>query len=126
MQLIPNWTDLRPFAAELWIVGTIVAVLVVPFFTRRPNWPCAAVTACGLLAALAAQLAVGPQRHASTSPAVVGMLVADGVGCYWNVLLLLFVVGVLFVWALTTGPALREGDAPEFFVLLLGATLGMS
>src|SRR5688572_24480752 len=54
------------------------------------------------------------------------MLVTDSVAFFWKVLLLLFVMGVVMMWFATTADTLAEGDGPEFFVLLIGATLGMS
>ena len=52
---IPGWATpgegLRPFAAELVIIGTIIAVLVAPFFTRRSNALCGAISIVGLLIA---------------------------------------------------------------------------
>jgi NADH-quinone oxidoreductase subunit N len=41
-------------------------------------------------------------------------------------MLLLFVMGIILLWFTTTADAMHEGDGPEFFALLLGATLGMS
>jgi NADH-quinone oxidoreductase subunit N len=54
------------------------------------------------------------------------MLVSDGVAYFWKVLLLLFVMGVVLMWFATTAQTMHEGDGPEFFTLLLTATLGMS
>ena len=55
----PRWSDpafqgyhLKPFVAELILVGTIVAVLLAPFFTRRSNITAALVSLVGLVAAL--------------------------------------------------------------------------
>jgi NADH-quinone oxidoreductase subunit N len=41
------------------------------------------------------------------------------------VLLLVFVAGVVLMWFSTTRSTMHEGDGPEFFTLLLVATLGM-
>jgi hypothetical protein len=32
---IPDWTQLRPFLAECWLIAAIVAVLIAPFFFSR-------------------------------------------------------------------------------------------
>jgi hypothetical protein len=45
---IPGWDELRPFVADLWLVATAVAVLLTPFFARRPNRACGLVTLVGL------------------------------------------------------------------------------
>lgn len=127
---IPGWSavdgmGLRPFAAEVWLIATIVAVLLTPFFVRRSNLPCALVTLIGLAGAFvstwiinAGQNVVGVHFH--------GMLVMDQMAVLWKLMLLLFVIGIVLMWFVTTMPRLRDGDGPEFFTLLVGATLGMS
>src|SRR5207237_1890863 len=109
--------------ADLWLVATIVAVLITPFFFRRANAACALVALGGLLLALVSLLAVGPGQG---SERFRPMLVADGAAFFWKVLLLLFVMGVILMWFSTVAGEMHEGDGPEFFALLLGATLGMS
>src|SRR3954468_819139 len=95
---IPGWYELRPFAADLWLIVTIVAVLLTPFFTgTRSNVPCAIVALAGLALAFLAQLVVG------TGPDVVGyhfrdLLVADHFAAMWKLLLLLFVLGIILLW----------------------------
>ncbi|HEX8914125.1 MAG TPA: NADH-quinone oxidoreductase subunit N [Humisphaera sp.] len=121
---IPAWPDLRPFSADLWIVVTAVAVLLTPFFVRRPNTAAGTVTFVGLLVALASHLLVG-----RTDPAAgrfAPMLSADGVAFLWKALLLLFTLGAVLLWFASGRHGTREGDGPEFFVLLTCATLGMS
>jgi len=54
-----------------------------------------------------------------------GLLVTDTVSNFWKILLLIFVAGVILMWLATTAASMHEGDGPEFFTLLLGATLGM-
>jgi NADH-quinone oxidoreductase subunit N len=126
LPFIPQWIELRPFVADLWLIVTIVAVLLTPFFTgARSNVPCAIVALAGLAVAFLAQLVVG------VGPDVVGyhfrgLLVADHVAVMWKLMLLLFVMGVILLWFTTTAYDMHEGDGPEFFALLLGATLGMS
>jgi NADH-quinone oxidoreductase subunit N len=122
---IPAWSELRAFAPELWLIVTIVAVLLTPFFSRRSNVICALVTLAGLAVALLSAILV------NTSGIIVGehfrgLLVADQLSILWKILLLLFVIGIVFMWFATTASTMHEGDAPEFFTLLLGATLGMS
>lgn len=127
--ILPGWADphngLRPFIAEMWLVITIIAVLITPFFVRPANRACALVTLAGLCAALVGlctmhidDLVIG-QRFA-------GMLVSDPAAILWKILLLIFVIGIVLLWFATTSSSMHEGDGPEFFTLLLGATLGMS
>ena len=125
LPFIPGWTSLRPFVAELWLIASIVAVLLTPFFVRRPNAACAAVSLVGLGLAFLTLLWVGPGE---TGPAdrFAPMLVSDGVAFFWKLLLLLVTMGVVLMWFSSTAATMHEGDGPEFFTLLLGATFGMS
>ena len=122
---IPGWNELRPFIADLWLVATIVAVLLTPFFTRRSNATCALVSLAGLALALVSLIAVGAGAG-EFAERFRPMLVTDSVAFLWKVLLLLFTMGVILMWFSTTADTLHEGDGPEFFTLLIGATLGMS
>jgi NADH-quinone oxidoreductase subunit N len=124
---LPTWDApgyaLRPFTTELWLIATIVAVLIVPFFTKKVNLASGAVALSGLLFALATVFVVGP-----TDPGTHfrGLLVSDHVTVFWNATLLIFTAGVVLLWFGTTSHEMHEGDGPEFFTLLLGGTLGMS
>jgi NADH-quinone oxidoreductase subunit N len=120
---IPAWTELRPFAPELWLVATILAVLLAPFFARKNNVLCALVALAGLTLALISAIAVG--TDGIVGPHLRGLLVADHMSVLWKVLLLIFVIGIILMWFSTTSHTMHEGDGPEFFTLLLGATLGM-
>ena len=119
---IPAWHDLRPFVADLALIATAVAVLIVPFFVRKPNSATGAVTLFGLAVGLVSLIAVGPADAGRFSP----MLAADGVAFAWKLILLAFVIGVVLLWFATTRPQMHQGDGPEFFLLLICATLGMS
>src|SRR5215203_554868 len=122
---IPGWNELRPFVADLWLIATIVAVLLTPFFVRRSNAACAMVALAGLALALVSLIAVG-SGAGEAAERFRPMLVTDSVAFLWKVLLLLFTMGVILMWFSTTAETLHEGDGPEFFTLLIGATLGMS
>ncbi len=116
---VPNWEQLRPYRPELWLIVAIVTVLVVPFFIRRSNTVCACVALGGVILAAFSLSTSGTGEHFR------GMLVFDGVAFLWKLILLLFVAGVIVMALGTTLPTLHPGDGPEFFTLLLGATLGM-
>jgi NADH-quinone oxidoreductase subunit N len=125
---IPTWAGeygLRAFAPELIVIGTIIAVLLAPFFSRRSNVLCAVVSLIGLAMALGAALLIGVDDDV-TGTHFRGLLVADHFAVMWKCLLYLFVIGVIVMWFSTTSVTMHEGDGPEFFTLLLGATLGMS
>jgi NADH-quinone oxidoreductase subunit N len=120
---IPSNADLRPFAAEMWLVGGIAANLMVPFVTRRPNLFCAIATLATLVIAIVSLLWMGHDWTAGLH--LRGMLMFDSTALVWKLTLLCFVAGLVLLWIDQAGRTLREGDGPEFFVLLLGATLGM-
>lgn len=120
---IPTSDDLRPFAAELILVAGIAANLLVPFVSRRPNFICAGVTLLALAAAVVSLLAMGAGGDGGAH--LRGLLLFDCTAYFWKLILLVFVAGVVVLWMDHSGRTLKQGDAPEFFVLLLGATLGM-
>ena len=121
--ILPNWTMLSPFVAELVLIGAIVATLVSPFFTtRRSNTIAGLVALAGLITALAALLIIRPTDAGFMFG---GMLVSDAVAVMWKGVLLVFAIGIVLMWFATVGSTLHEGDGPEFFTLILGATLGM-
>lgn len=119
---IPDWPDLRPFVGDLILIVSALAALLVPFFARKPNAIVGSVSLAGLTLALVALVAVGPADAGRFAP----MLAADPVAFAWKSILLVFVIGVVLLWFATTRHQLRSGDGPEFFLLLLSATLGMS
>lgn len=119
---IPTALQLKPFIAELILIGTILAVLLSPFVARRSNATAGLIALGGLLAALLALLLVQPL---APSIELRGMLISDNLAVFWKVLLLLFASGVVVMWFSTVAGTMREGDGPEFFTLLLGATVGM-
>jgi NADH-quinone oxidoreductase subunit N len=121
--LLPGWDQLGPFVTELVLIGAIIATLLGPFFTsRRSNTLAGIIALAGLLAALAALLIVRPVDSGFVFG---GMLVSDSVAVLWKAVLLVFAIGIVVMWFSTVGSSLHEGDGPEFFTLILGATLGM-
>ena len=122
---IPAWSELRAFAPELWLVVAIVAVLLTPFFTKKSNAICALVSLAGLAVALISAIVVGMSPSGVGEPRR-GVVVAAQMSMLWKVMLLIFVIGIVLMWFSTTAETMHEGDGPEFFTLLLAATLGMS
>ena len=122
---IPGRQELAPFAADCWLVATLVAILVTPFFARRRNVATFRVAVIGLTVALGSLMWVGTPGGGGEAP-LRGLLVADPFGMLWKAMLLVFVIGVCLLWRATVAQDVAEGDGPEFFTLLVGATLGMS
>jgi NADH-quinone oxidoreductase subunit N len=123
------------FGPELIVIGTIVALLLVRLFNADRFVPGSIVAIVGTALALsrAAGQFYGMQNGAAAGPESVvlptavplftGLLLYDPFTVYFRIFLLLF---LLFVEWLTvvTGIPDRE-DAPDFYALLLGSTLGM-
>src|SRR5438270_5357659 len=91
---IPHWPQLRPFVAEMWLIATIVAVLITPFFTRKSNITCALVALAGLAAALLSLLVVASHPVEIRGPYLRGLLVSDEFAILWKVMLVVFVAGI--------------------------------
>ncbi len=121
---IPPWPDLHPFVAEIWLIVAIIAVLLTPFFTRRSNIATAGVAIVGLRCALLS-LVAARALASDAGPRFGGMLVSDSVAVAFKAMLLVFVIGIILLWLSVSAGEMHEGDGPEFFTLLLGATLGM-
>lgn len=121
---VPGAGDLRPFSAELWLVATLVALLLTPFFVPRPNFACAAVSFAGISVALLSLLLAGP--GVADAGRFGSMLVNDPVALFFKALLLIFVLGIILLWLVSSGGSFPPHDGPEFFTLLIGATLGLA
>jgi NADH-quinone oxidoreductase subunit N len=107
-------------------VVTLAAVLIAPFFARRRNLATFLVSLAGLTVALVSLLWVGvPSSTAAAELPLRGVLIADPFAVLWKAMLILFVIGILFLWRSAASFDMPEGDGPEFFTLLIGATLGM-
>src|SRR5689334_21508199 len=109
---IPGWDTpgglgLRPFVGELWIIATIVAVLLTPFFTRRSYVACAFVAMVGLAIALVSVLTIGNDPHLAGNY-FRGLLVVDSFVILWKLMLLLFVLGIILMWFSTTAQSMHE------------------
>ena len=125
--------SLSAFRAELALCATIVAVLLAKIVV--PRWKSSAfyLTLLGLLAAIVPgfSVALGPVRvgcrRATGIPAAkaifTGTLVADSFTVVLRGLLLLF--AMLFTTFTQVAGVSDQDDMTEFYVLMLGALLGM-
>src|SRR6266850_2783828 len=121
--VLPGGSELAPFSPELILIGTIVGVLLTPFFTKRSNAAAALVSLAGLIMALFSLIWA---KDAGLGERFLPMLINDHYAVLWKLMLFIFVIGVILMWFSTTSSMMHEGDGPEFFTLLIGATLGMS
>ena len=116
--------SLAAFRPELTVVATIVALLLVRMLDRRRRIDAFYVMAAGSALALAF---TAPWHYLQGQPAMgpifTGMLVFDTFSVYMRALLLFFVL-LFATFTRITGVPDRD-DATEFYVLILGATLGM-
>jgi len=119
------------FLPELVLIGTIVAILIVPLVVRRSARTTLIVALIGIIATLVCTLSVsetvcaeGVSGLAPDTAAGHGMLIADNLTTFFKLILMVFAAGVSVLW--WYGSAAEEKDAPAFFVLLLGSALGMS
>src|SRR5690606_24312134 len=121
---IPGPADLGPFAPELWLIATIVATLITAFFVprQRVNRMAGLVALAGVsIAFISLFWTLDARGHFFR-----GLLVVDAMAVFWKGLLLLFTSGIVLMWFGTHSAKMHAGDGPEFFTLLLGATLGLS
>jgi NADH-quinone oxidoreductase subunit N len=124
-------TSLRAFAPELAICATIVLLLLARMVLWTRSGGARVLALAGSIVALwlaapwryldpGANLLSGVQR---ATPIFTGMLVYDKFSIYMRGLLLLFaVLFTVFTW-ISRIP--EDDESTEFFVLILGATLGM-
>lgn len=116
------------FSPLIALVCTMLAVVTCPIILGRSAKTITAVVCVGLVATfvltlrVASAVADGGMSGLSTS-ATAGILIADNLSVGFQIILLVFLSGVIWLWWL--GSAQRERNAPEFFVLLLGSALGM-
>jgi NADH-quinone oxidoreductase subunit N len=117
--------DLRRFAPELVVVGTILALLLARMVRRLGHVHLGAVALGGSTAAFLALVAphVGWWPGSYSSTAFGGLLALDPFAEYLRGLLLAFAVLVVVLTRITGIPDAE--DSADFYTLLLGGTLGM-
>jgi NADH-quinone oxidoreductase subunit N len=121
--------SLPAFRTELTLCATIVLMLLVRVFRGSDRISTFFIALAGSLAGLyfalpwtqSAELLAG--GHVVRHEFFTGMLVYDPLAIYFRALLMFFAVAFVLLTRLTGIPD-RE-DAPDFYTLLLGATLGL-
>jgi NADH-quinone oxidoreductase subunit N len=120
--------DLFAFSPELILCGAIVLLLLLRLFSNSPRVPIAWVT---LVMTCVALMAAGFQWHETRQVDQLrsvdlfgGMLVFDSFSIFIKIFLLVFTIFVIVLCMLTGIP--DHEDAADFYVLLLGAVVGMA
>lgn len=121
--------DLFLFSPLIALVCTMLAVVGCPIVVGRRTTTVAGVAVVGLVITFVLALRVMPEVSAEgvsglSTAAGSGILIADNLSIIFQVILLVFMGGVLLLWWI--GSAEKERDAPEFFILLIGSALGMA
>lgn len=140
---LPAASELRLFAPEFALVGTIVAVLLVAMVVGRSARVAALVTLAGAITTLLATLwmagdVAGGGRGGFSPPGLPPLLIADNFTVFFRMFLITFVVLITWLWLVGARPkaaahaaaslgstGVMGGGSPEFFVLLLTSALGM-
>lgn len=126
---IPVVEHLFYFSPMIALVCTMLAVVVCPLILGRGPRPVGTVAALGVLITFILALRVagavsdGGLSGLSTEVGS-GILIADNLSIYFQIVLLIFMMGVMWLWRI--GSAETERNAPEFFILLIGSALGMA
>ena len=124
--------SLLMFVPELIVIGTILALLFVRLLDLDKRIPGQSVALLGSTLALSfavIQFVALKTVGAEDSPEVIrktmftGLLVYDAFTVFFKVFLLLFLQLVVYLTRLTGLP--DRDDAPDFYTLLFGSTLGM-
>ena len=125
---IPVGEHLWVFSPMIALIATMLAVVACPIVVGRSARTIARVATLGVIVTLGLTLATwgevstNPVSGLSTQPTS-GMLIADNLSIGFQVILMVFLLGVIYLWKI--GSAGSEENAPEFFILLLGSALGM-
>jgi NADH-quinone oxidoreductase subunit N len=126
--------SLELFSPELTIVATIVMLLLARLFNADRRFPASVVAILGTIVALGLSAYLFTEfrdvesgglagRSAVTVPLFTGLLLYDPFTAFFRIFLLLFLLFVEYLTVVSGIP--DQEDAPDFYVLLLGSTLGM-
>lgn len=121
-------SSLSLFSPELCIVVAIVSLLLVRLFNIEKFFPASVVAIVGTVAGLALSATQFFEFHeeAKSQASVeffTGLLIYDPFTVFFRVFLLLFLLCVVYLTIMSGIP--DRDDGPDFYVLLLGSTLGM-
>ena len=122
-------SDVTAFLSELVLCGTVVALLLGRLLGIDRKMPGHWIAMAGALIAFGIALgnvyANGPDAYQVGEDAQLfsGLLVNDGLTVFFRLFLLVFLVLVIALTVLSGIP--DNEDGPDFYTLLIGATIGM-
>jgi NADH-quinone oxidoreductase subunit N len=120
------WSSLAAFLPEIVLCAAIVAILLARMIL--PSWKALSyyLMLLGVIAALCLALPWNwaPEIVQPAKPLFSGLLVYDGFSIYMRGLILIFVL--LFTTFTQISRMPNQEDSAEFYVLILGAAVGMS
>ena len=126
---VPIGDHLFLFSPLIALICTMLMIVACPIVLGRGTKPVFTIAALGVLVSLilsfrvAGSLDIGGTSGLSPHPDA-GMLIADNLSIGFQIILFVFMAGVMWLWWI--GSAESERNAPEFFILLLGSALGMA
>jgi len=121
--------DLLLFSPMIALTGTMLLIVAFPIVVGRGARTIATAATFGMIVALLlavrvlGEVAGGGVSGLSAQP-LFGLLVADNLAVGFQIVLMVFMIGVTMLWWM--GSADTERNAPEFFILLVGSAVGMS
>lgn len=125
---VPVAQHLGLFAPMIAIIVTMLAVVACPLVLGRGARTVGTIVTLGvgvtffLALRVAGAVVENPVSGLSTDAAA-GLLIADNLSAAFQILLVVFLAGILWLWWMNYAD--KEENAPEFFILLLGSGLGM-
>lgn len=116
------------FSPMIALLATMLAIVTCPLVAGRGARTIAGLSAIGVIVAFVlAWRVLGAVAGGGVSglapDASAGVLIADTLSVGFQIILLIFLGGVMYLWWM--GSAETELNAPEFFILLIGSALGM-
>lgn len=120
--------QLFAFSPMIALTCTMLAIVGAPILFGRSAKTISFVASVGVLVTFffvirVARSVVDGGVSGLSTDASSAMLLADNLSSGFQLVLMLFLVGVMYLWRV--GSAETEENAPEFFILLLGSALGM-
>ena len=116
------------FSPMIALICTMLAIVACPLVLGRGARVISTVATLGVAVTLVLAIRVAYAVTAGgvsglSTDAAAGMLIVDNLSAGFQIVLLLFLGGVMWLWRI--GSAEKEQNAPEFFILLIGSALGM-